>query len=84
MKVINRVKSMRYDLNISQVKIAEWLNLSNGQIGNIESIKFPHKYTLKQLKCICDHFNVGVQDLLLDETEERTIDNVINKLIQYD
>lgn len=84
MRVINRIKSMRYDLKISQVKIAEWLNLSNGQVGNIESVKFPHKYTIKQLKCICDHFNIKIEDVLLDNEENKTIENVINKLIEYE
>ena len=84
MQVINRIKSIRYDLNISQVKIAEWLNLSNGQVGNIESVKFPHKYTLKQLKCICDHFNIKIENILLDSDEKKSIESVINKLIEYE
>lgn len=68
--VINRVKKMRVDRNISQQQLASVLDITNGTIGNIESLKYPNKYTLKQLNQIAKHFEVPIENFFLSEGEE--------------
>ena len=47
--VINIIRELRQGQNASQAYVAELLDLrSSGLVGNIESPRFPHKYTLKQ------------------------------------
>lgn len=83
-EVINRVRNIRVEHNVSQVQLANILNVSNGQIGNIESTKYSHKYTLSQLFCICKHFKMNIVQLFLPNEKEVTIDQVIEKIIEYD
>lgn len=83
-EVISRIRLLRIDRNISQVALASILEVSNGQIGNIESPKFQHKYTLKQLYQIAKQFNVSLSYLLTGTTEELDMDSLIKALIDYE
>lgn len=64
--------------------LATVIEVSNGQIGNIESPKFQHKYTLKQLYLIARHFNVSVDYLLTGSKQVLDSDSLIKALIKYD
>lgn len=79
---------MRIERGLSQSKVALLLGISNGQIGNIESYKSPHKYTLAQLYDVCRELNFPIAELFIDEekgeTESQTIDYIIQKIIQYE
>ena len=47
LRVINIIRELRQGQNASQAYVAELLDLrSSGLVGNIESPRFPHKYTL--------------------------------------
>lgn len=88
-KVISKLRKLRVDNNISQAQLSGILSISPGQIGNIESYKYSHKYTLKQIKKICDYFNYPVDYIFLDENEEikdkdEAINMLILKIIEYD
>lgn len=83
-EVINRVKNIRVQHGVSQMQLANILNVSNGQIGNIESTKYSHKYTLSQLFSICKHFKINIAQIFLPNESETTIDQVIEKIIEYD
>ncbi len=69
-KVINRVKILRVERNISQQQLATVLDATNGTIGNIESLKYPNKYTLKQLNVLAKHFEVPIESFFKNEGEE--------------
>ena len=82
--VINRVRLLRVAKNISQIKIANLLDVSIGYIGNVESTKFQHKYTLKQLWVLASHFNVSLDYLLTGKNEKLSSELLIKYLISYD
>lgn len=82
--VVNRIRQLRIDNDISQIRLANIIEVSNGQIGNIESPKFQHKYTLKQLYLIAHHFNVSIGYLLTGTKEALDNDSLIKALIKYD
>lgn len=84
--VINVIKSLRIANNISQVQLSDILQISTGQIGNIESPKFPHKYTLKQIQGFCKYINYPIERIFLseeDDSSENKIELLINKIIEY-
>lgn len=83
-EVITRVKNLRLEHGISQLQLANILNVSNGQIGNIESTKYSHKYTLTQLSYICKYFKISIAQLFLPNESNATIEQVIEKIIEYD
>lgn len=68
--VINRVKKLRVDCDISQQQLATVLDATNGTIGNIESLKYANKYTLKQLNLLAKHFEVPIESFFMNEGEE--------------
>ena len=69
--VITRVKKLRVERNVSQQQLATVLDATNGTIGNIESMKYANKYTLKQLNLIAKHFDVPIESFFLNEGEEK-------------
>lgn len=83
-EIINRIKEIRVKMGYSQMQLANLLDLSNGQIGNIESIKFSHKYTLAQIYSICKQFKVPIQSVFLPDIKEPSINDIIEKIIDYD
>ena len=58
-EVISRLKKLREERNYTQASIAKLLEISPGQLGNIESIKQEHKFTLAQILKICDELNIS-------------------------
>ncbi len=86
--VIQRVKSLRINNNISQLQLGSILGISSGQVGNIESPRFQHKYTLKQIYLFCEHINYPFEKIFLTDDELKETDNqtnlLIKKIIEYD
>ncbi len=83
-EVVNRIRLLRIDNDISQIGLANIIEVSNGQIGNIESPKFQHKYTLKQLYMIAQHFRVSIPYLLTGKEEPLNTEEFIEVLIKYE
>ena len=82
--VVNRIRQLRIDRDVSQIGLANIIDVSNGQIGNIESPKFQHKFSLKHLDLIAKYFNVSIAFLLSGDSNAIDIDNLIQLLIKYD
>ena len=89
LEVIFKIKQLRQHDKISQAHLADILSLSSyGLIGSIESTKYPHKYTLAQLKILSDHFEFPFSNLFLTDEEcalpkEKFVKVLINKIIEY-
>lgn len=89
MSIINKIKALRLQRNVSQAEMSDILALGSvGQIGNIESSKFKHKYTLQQLNQIATFFNVSVSTFFLEEDEftpdsQSNIQLLIERIIAY-
>ena len=88
--VINILKDIRISQKASQEYISDILGLnSNGQIGNIESPRYSHKYTIKQIYMLCKEFNFPIEAVFLSEQELKLekadiIECLIKKIIEYD
>ena len=82
-KVISRIKKLREEKNYTQASIAKLLEISPGQLGNIESIKQEHKFTLAQILKICDELNISIEDIFLPEKENVKTREVIDAIIKY-
>lgn len=79
---------MREEYNMSQADLAQILNLSPGAIGNIESHRYPQKYTLAQIEIICKYFNVNIERLFLSDedfsSDKDIISLLISKIVAYE
>ena len=67
--------------------LSDILNVSDGQIGNIESSRFQHKYTLKQIYTFCTFINYPFEKVFLSDEElasKNSIALLIKKIIQYE
>ena len=87
--IIDRLRDMRQERNLSQSQIATSLGISTGQMGNIETRKASHKYTLGQIYTLCNEFKVSIADIFLSNEErklpmERQINLLIEKIVQYE
>lgn len=83
-KVISKVKALRQQANISQKDLADYLDVTLGQIGNIESLRYKNKYTLKHLLLISQRFHVPITELLFDEpVNDSCIEPVLEKVVEY-
>jgi len=83
MRIILKLRTLREQNNISQIEIAHYLGISPGQLGNIESNKQNHKYTLKQVYMLCKKFNEPLTNVFC-EGLPITIDNLVNEIIRYE
>ena len=84
MKVIELVKKLRTEHSVSQQQLATILDITNGQIGNIESTKFTHKYTLRQLTRIANHFSIPVETFFLKKGEtDLSTKECIERICKY-
>ena len=82
--IINRLRDLRQKRNLSQAQVATSLGISTGQMGNIETPKASHKYTIGQIYTICNDFKISVADIFLsDEEKKLPINDQINALIKY-
>ena len=85
--VIQKIKQLRTERNISQSALSDILGISNGQIGNIESPRYQHKYTLKQIYTFCTFIEFPFEKIFLTDKELASSDNVkilIEKIIEYE
>ncbi len=83
-EVVNRIRRLRIKNGISQIRLAAIIDVSNGQIGNIESPRFQHKYTLKHLYLISNYFKVPFEYLLTGDNIKLGSEELIEFLIKYD
>lgn len=85
--IIHRIRTLREERGYTQGKIANVIGISNGQMGNIESPKTAHKYTIAQIQQICKEFNVPIEQLFLeDEDFAKGVDIIsllIDKIVKY-
>ena len=86
-KVIRSIRELRMQRGISQRSLGDILGISDGQVGNIESPRFKHKYTLKQIYDFCDFVQYPFENLFLTDEELKSnnaIKLLITKIVQYD
>ena len=82
-KVVQTIKKIRLQKNISQAKLSEILGISRGQIGNIENPNYSHKYTLKQIVTICKFIDYPIEKIFIPEmTIAPECSNAINALME--
>lgn len=82
--IINRVRSLRQDNGVSQAQLSVIIGVTPGQLGNIESIRYSHKYTLNQLNQIANHFGIKTETLFLEKDEEViSTQEVIERICKY-
>ncbi len=62
--VIDRVREIRKSKKITQEQIADFLKVSEGYIGQIESPKFIAKYNLESLNQLAKLFECSPKDFL--------------------
>lgn len=89
LSIIFKIKKEREIRGLGQKNIADILQLSIGHVGNIESSKFPHKYTLKQLNILCKHFGMPTEQLFIpDDADVDKNMNIttllIDRIIEYE
>ena len=82
-EIISRLKKAREDKNYSQASLAKLLEISPGQLGNIESYKQDHKFTLAQILKICDALEISIENIFLPERGEVNTREVIEAIIKY-
>lgn len=85
-QVINRIKLIRESKGFSQLAFSKLLDISPGQMGNIDSCKQPHKYTLKQILRICDFLEITIEEVFFaynEKCEMFSTRDVINAIIKY-
>lgn len=89
LSIILKIKKERELRGLGQKNIADMLHLSIGQVGNIESPKYPHKYTLRQLNTLCKHFKIPTEQLFIPddsymEPGTDIISLLIDKIVEYE
>lgn len=85
--IIQKIKHLRTDNNIRQLGLSNLLEISSGQVGNIESSRFQHKYTLKQIYTFCTHIGYPTERIFLTDEEISAANHInllIQKIIEYD
>lgn len=83
-EVINRVRILRTRHEISQQQLAELLGVSTGTVGNIESLRYSNKYTLRQLRTISQYFKVPVESFFMATHDEAiSLDECIARICEY-
>ena len=64
--VISKAKALREQANYSQSELAFKLDVSNGFIGQVESLNSPSKYNLDHIDKLAVIFNCSPKDFLPD------------------
>ncbi|MBC9909138.1 helix-turn-helix domain-containing protein [Chitinophaga varians] len=62
--IIDRVKERREKIKWSQEDLAFELGVSKGFIGNVESTRYPHKYSMEQINHLAKIFKCTIWDLV--------------------
>ncbi len=88
-KIIQTIKRIRIDRDISQAKLSEMLGISRGQVGNIENPNYPHKYTLKQIMTVCEKLDVPIEQIFIPEQKMKPecseiIKGLVDCIIKYE
>ena len=88
-EVVQTIKKIRLENNISQARLSKILGISRGQIGNIENPNYTHKYTLKQIVAICKHLDYPIEKIFLPDIAvapecSKAINSVIESIIKYE
>jgi len=88
-EVINVIRELRNDNKLSQSGFADIIGVSYGLVGNIESPKYPHKYTIEHLQKASEYFNYPFENLFLTDEEiklskREVIDLLVKKIAEYD
>ena len=88
-KIIQTIKRIRVDRDISQTKLSEMLGISRGQVGNIENPNYPHKYTLKQIVNVCEKLDVPIEQIFIPDQKVKPecsemIKGLVNCIIRYE
>jgi len=88
-KVVQTIKKIRLQKNISQAKLSEILGISRGQIGNIENPNYTHKYTLKQIVTICKYLDYPIERIFIPDIKiapecSNAINALMESVIQYE
>lgn len=83
--IIDKLRKLREERNVSQAKVARELEISPGQLGNIESCKRSHKYTLKQIFTLSELFEVPMQRIFDNGGKQLgdDIKSLIQQIIKY-
>ena len=68
----DKVKLLRKRRGLKQDDLAEVLELSRGQISNLESGR--RNLSLKQLEKLCDYFKVDISYFLMSSTTDSCLD----------
>ncbi|GIZ14957.1 helix-turn-helix domain-containing protein [Capnocytophaga catalasegens] len=66
--VIDRVRKLRVEKNISQAELALSIGVSIGFIGKVESLKYNSKYNLNHINNIAKALNISPKQLLPDKS----------------
>lgn len=84
-KIIDKLRRLREEQNHSQASVARMLGISPGQLGNIESIRRGHKYTLKQIYSLSEIFGVTIEQIFSvgEKINEGDVNAVIKQIIKY-
>lgn len=87
--IIGKLRDLRQKRKLSQSQVATALGISAGQMGNIETRKASHKYTIGQIYTLCHELNISISDIFLTKEEkelplEQQIDALIKKIVQYE
>lgn len=86
--IVYKIRRLREKNNMSQADLALILELSPGAIGNIESSKYPQKYSLSQIEILCKHFNIRIERLFLSDddfsSDKDIISLLISKIVEYE
>lgn len=82
--IINRVRELRQKEGVSQAQLSAVIGVTPGQIGNIESTNYSHKYTLNHLNQIAKHFGISTEALFLEKGENQiSTQEVIERICNY-
>lgn len=89
LEIIFKIKQNREAKGLGQKNIADILGISEGHVGNIESPKFPQKYTLKQLDILCKYFKMPTEQLFIpDDIYVQKNINItallVEKIVEYE
>lgn len=68
--VIDRVKALRMQKHISQVVLADSINVSKGFVGNVEVPSNDYKYNINHLNEIAKVLKCSIKDFFPDEPLE--------------
>jgi transcriptional regulator with XRE-family HTH domain len=64
MAIVERVKKMRLEKDLTQDDIAMYLNISRGFVGQIESPNHQSKYSLDQLNKLAIEMDCSLHDFV--------------------